>query len=266
MNIGVDLHIHPLAERIPDNPLGAHARKIVEDRAKTFVKAASDVGLSAIAVTDHNTTVSVGPAQEAGKEYGVEIVPGVEITLPHMPHLLVYYPDMDEITADLADGTFREKSDSILNGLRKHSGHSETHLWEVEGYDRTITKIIELISSYHGVIVQAHPQLDLRSHNTLIDPEAELDWTRHLTRILINAGIRGVEAYTPRHSRNALSDLVTTLDSRNMIMAGGSDAHSPDEVGRIYFFPDKDIIRIDYNVVEQLRNARESILMGKSWQ
>lgn len=261
MNKYVDLHVHPLAEKIPENPLSASEYRRVVDQAAKFVKAASDFGLSAIAVTDHNTTVSVGPAQEAGEKYGVEIVPGVEITLPHMPHLLVYYPDLEKITADLTNGAFQKKRDSIYNELRRSSGNSGTPLWEMEGYDRTVREVIDLVKSYHGVVIQAHPQLDLRPLNKPIGYETELEWTKDCTDFLINAGIWGVEAYTPRHSKQALRDLETTLNSKDIIAAGGSDAHSTEEVGRIYFFPDRDIIRLDYKILERLKEAKHKILM-----
>lgn len=261
MNKYVDLHVHPLAERVPERPLRAREYGSVEDRAEKFVKAASDFGLSAIAITDHNTTVSVGPAQEAGKRYGVEIVPGVEITLPHMPHLLVYYPDMERITADLANGTLRKKRESIYDEGRNVSGNSGKPFWEMEGYHTTVREVLDLVKSYHGVIIQAHPQLDLRPLNKPIGDEKELEWTNNLANLLLDAGTRGIEAYTPRHSKQALRDLETTLHLKEIIVAGGSDAHSPDEVGRIYFFPDKDIVRLNYEMVEQLKDAKRKIRM-----
>jgi len=263
VNKHVDLHVHPMAERMPENPFSASEYIRVEDQAIKFVKAASDFGLSAIAVTDHNTTVSLGPAQEAGEKYGVEIVPGVEITLPHMPHLLVYYPDQEKITADLTNGDFNKKKDSIYDEFRRISGNNGKPFWETKGYDRTVREVIDLVKSYDGVIIQAHPQLDLRPLNETVGYETELEWTKNVTGFLIDAGIWGVEVYTPRHSKQALKDLETALNLKDMIKAGGSDAHSPDEVGRIYFFPDKDIIRLDYKIVEQLKDAKHKILMEK---
>ncbi len=62
----VDLHTHTNAS---DGSLSP--RKLVE--------LAKQQGLSAIAVTDHDTTDGLAEAMQAGKELGVEVIPGVEL-------------------------------------------------------------------------------------------------------------------------------------------------------------------------------------------
>ena len=44
------------------------------------VKLAKEAGLTAIALTDHDTIDGVSEAIEAGKKYGVKVVPGIEIS------------------------------------------------------------------------------------------------------------------------------------------------------------------------------------------
>jgi predicted metal-dependent phosphoesterase TrpH len=44
------------------------------------VRIASEAGLSVIAITDHDTIAGLSEAIEAGRQYGVKIVPGVEIS------------------------------------------------------------------------------------------------------------------------------------------------------------------------------------------
>jgi hypothetical protein len=48
---------------------------------------AAAIGLTAIAVTDHDTTAGVNDALEAGARLGVEVVPGIELSAepPHTP-------------------------------------------------------------------------------------------------------------------------------------------------------------------------------------
>src|SRR5690242_16748026 len=44
------------------------------------VRLAKEAGLAAMAVTDHDTVAGLEEALSAGKTYGIEVVPGVEIS------------------------------------------------------------------------------------------------------------------------------------------------------------------------------------------
>jgi len=89
----VDLHLHTVAS---DG----------SETATTLVERAQELGLAAIAITDHDSIGSVREALEAGERHGVEVIPGVEIGIAHDPgrHLveidiLGYFvdPDFDEL-------------------------------------------------------------------------------------------------------------------------------------------------------------------------
>jgi hypothetical protein len=61
-----------------------HAHTTVSDGTLTpteLVKLASESGLDAIAITDHDTLQGVPEALEAGKKYGIEVIPGAELSL-----------------------------------------------------------------------------------------------------------------------------------------------------------------------------------------
>jgi predicted metal-dependent phosphoesterase TrpH len=93
----IDLHTHSNFSDGSDSPaqLAAHA---------------SDLGLRAIALTDHDTTLSHDDMAAACYEHGIELVPGVEISLlddvltrptaqgeayPRGVHVLAYYLPLD---------------------------------------------------------------------------------------------------------------------------------------------------------------------------
>ena len=45
-----------------------------------LVHLAKEAGLCAIALTDHDTTAGIADAVDAGKELGVEVIPGIEVS------------------------------------------------------------------------------------------------------------------------------------------------------------------------------------------
>ena len=78
----IDLHVHTTASDGTCTPAGA-------------VKLAHDIGLKAIAVTDHDTESGYAEALEEGRKLGVEVVPGIEISTKYgvAVHILGYYID-----------------------------------------------------------------------------------------------------------------------------------------------------------------------------
>ncbi|WP_063565594.1 PHP domain-containing protein [Paenibacillus sp. O199] len=75
------------------------------------VKLAKQRGLSAVALTDHDTVAGVAEAQRAGREYGIDVVAGVEISTRASGkdiHVLGYYVNTEE-----------EKFLERLRGLRE---------------------------------------------------------------------------------------------------------------------------------------------------
>jgi hypothetical protein len=83
------------------------------------------LGVQAIAVTDHDTIAGLGEAIEAGRQAGVEVVPGVEVTLRFSEalfrgslHLLLYFDGAllnDPGFLELAAATFAKgRGDSLV--------------------------------------------------------------------------------------------------------------------------------------------------------
>src|SRR5919206_3279051 len=78
-----------------------HAHTTASDGTLTpteLVRAARALGLSYLAVTDHDTTAGVAEAQAEAQEYGIRLVPGVELSAEGPPgkcHLLGLRIDPD---------------------------------------------------------------------------------------------------------------------------------------------------------------------------
>lgn len=77
-------------------PIDLHCHTNCSDgslRPAALVALASEVGLEAIAITDHDTTAAFDEATEAGRSIGVKVLPGIEITARfpgRAMHLLAY--------------------------------------------------------------------------------------------------------------------------------------------------------------------------------
>ena len=81
----IDLHIHTTASDGTDSPA-------------VLAQKAATLGLRAIAVTDHDNASGVHEAAEAGKDLGLEVIAGVELSTDwrgHKAHLLGYFIDAD---------------------------------------------------------------------------------------------------------------------------------------------------------------------------
>ena len=76
-----------------------HTHSLCSDGAQTptdVVRTAADAGLSAIALSDHDSIEGVQEAMDAGKALGVEVIPAVELSAQSDTelHILGYFVDI----------------------------------------------------------------------------------------------------------------------------------------------------------------------------
>lgn len=117
-----DLHCH---SRVSDGSLS------IPD----LVTLASRLGIGALAITDHDTVDGMAEAENAGRRYGVEIIPGVEISAfdykrKRKAHILGYLPEDPQKIGEACRPMLRrrqENSQWIVETLRK-AGYPLT--WE----------------------------------------------------------------------------------------------------------------------------------------
>ena len=85
MEARIDLHVHTTASDGSCTP-------------SEVVHIASEIGLSAIAITDHDTLAGYEEAAEAALACGIEVVPGIEISTRYQSavHILGYYVNKND--------------------------------------------------------------------------------------------------------------------------------------------------------------------------
>jgi predicted metal-dependent phosphoesterase TrpH len=133
---GIDLHTHS------DRSDGTFTPSEV-------VRHAAERGLDVVALTDHDTTAGIEEALAAGRELGVEVVPGVEFSAEHLGtsvHVLCYWMDVED--ASLQEELGRLRDDRFRRGELMVSKLREL------GFDVSFDRVREIAQG--GNIVRPH--------------------------------------------------------------------------------------------------------------
>ena len=154
MKVFTDLHLHsclsPCAddEMIPWNIVGM----------------ASIKEMDVIALTDHNSALNLPDAVEAGRELGVQVMPGLEVTSREEVHMLAYFCKLEDAMAFgemIYDHLPDVKNNAALFGRQIIMENGDTEKGELEkllisATDFSVEQLTEQIHAFHGVAVPAH--------------------------------------------------------------------------------------------------------------
>ena len=149
-----DLHIHSCLSPCADDDMTPW----------NLVGMARVKGLDVIALTDHNTALNTPEATAAGEAYGVQVIPGMEVTSREEVHMLGYFPSVrealaagEEVYAHLPD----VKNQPALFGNQIIMGAEDTPSGALEkllinATDLSVEEVCDLIRAHGGVPVPAH--------------------------------------------------------------------------------------------------------------
>ncbi|MFW6348171.1 MAG: PHP domain-containing protein [Cyclonatronaceae bacterium] len=263
-----DLHLHTTASdgRFPPE-------KVVEKCAAA--------GLSAIAITDHDTVAGYEQGLEAARNAGVSLLPGIEITCDmdgRERHLLAYlfdprHPRLTSFVQAQRLRRYRRASEMVGNLNRLGFDMS---LDEVKAEAGTLN-----ISRNHiaGVMLRkgyvAHKQLVFDKyigdaapayHKTEYDDIAAViklvhecggvailahpgrHYTQKQLSFLIEAGIDGFECIHPSHNFGLQKKYRTLCEQHALLKTGGSDFHGH----RLHESSNLGIVAVDIGWVKEL--------------
>jgi hypothetical protein len=271
-----DLHTHSLASD------GTQA-------ASDNVRQARELGLAAIAVTDHDTTAGLAEALEEGQRQKMEVVPGVEISTVadnQDIHVLGYYvgfrlPSFQSRLQGLRD-TRDRRNDMIIDKLRK-LGMDVSMQEVIDRLERPL-RVGETIGRPHiaslllgkGYVASIKEAFD-RYLGTgraafvnppRIAPHEAIEWIREsggcavlahpglygndeLVKDLIAQGLDGIEAYHSDHTLEQEKHYADLAVKHRLIVTGGSDFHG-ERGGAEYHGPIGNRT-VDYACVLQLK-------------
>ena len=128
-----------------------HTHSIKSDGSMTpaeVVREAKKAGLSAIALSDHDTVDGVKEAMEEGKRIGVEVVPAIEFSVQSATetHILAYYLDIDS-------PLLKETLDKVNETRNFRMSECCRKLNEL-GFDVTMEEALALAPN--GIVGRAH--------------------------------------------------------------------------------------------------------------
>ena len=246
----VDLHIHSTAS---DGRLSPEA----------VVFKAAELGLTTIALADHDSVAGIAPALIAAKAFPqLRVIPCIE-TSTEVPygevHVLGYFIDYTShnLQANLARlrHSRRERAQGMIAKLEKLGIHIEwqrvqeiagsgtigrPHLAQAMLEKGYITSLKEAFTKY---ISQGGPAYVEREKMTPVEAVALILRANGLAVLahpftvnnpetviieLKAAGMVGIEAYYADYSADKVSRLVSLADRHNLIATGGSDYHGLD--------------------------------------
>ena len=273
----IDLHVHTTASDGTASPAEA-------------VELAKAAGLSAIAITDHDTVSGYAEAAEAGKALGVEVIPGIEISTKYgrAVHILGYYidPDSDKL-APVLEWVVRDRDERNrkMAGLMAADGlpvsYEEMHrrfgavigrphfaevLVELglakdvrDAFDRYVEKGQKYYLPRNFLSIERSVEIIREAGGipVLAHPfqyKLEEAGLRELIEHCMESGLKGIECRYSGYSTEQSKYLSRLAEEYGLIKTGGSDFHGENKK-HISIGTGTGALEVPYQYLEKLREA-----------
>lgn len=270
----VDLHTHTTAS---DGTYEPHQS----------VKRAQEKGLKALAITDHDTVAGIAEAIEASEKWGIEVVPGIEISTVDQGkdiHVLGYYIGIEDqrFLTRLQElrNTRNKRNEMIVENLQKlgiditleevsqrrkmdEGNIGRPHIAEVLMAKGIVSAMEEAFREYLGQNAKAY------ANPPRITPQDAINWIKEaggvpvlahpglygpdngLLKRLIDNGLEGIEAYHSDHDAEQERYYSQLAEQHGLIVTAGSDFHG--ERNGVIFHGDLGNRKTSYDTVLQLK-------------
>ncbi len=278
-----DLHTHTLASDGSDSP-------------EALVKMASQIGLKAVAVTDHDTIDGLCEAIAAGRRYGIEVIAGVELSVVAPKgnmHILGYFIDKSSESLIKTLKTVQEarkrRNPLIVERLnsmgipvtmdmlerlsqggqigRPHFARALLELGAVktvqEAFDRFLKRgasayVPKSVLSPREAIdeIRKAKGIAALAHPFSLRCDSDEE-LREIAAELKGYGLSGMECYYSEHSRAFTDRLIDMCKGLDLVVTGGTDYHGKAKP-YIRLGEGKGSLSIPYSCVEALRARWEA--------
>lgn len=278
----IDLHTH---SHYSDGILSPEA----------LIDYAKAAGLTALALTDHDTVEGNNEAIAYGNKVGVEIIPGVEVSVVHKNrtmHILGYWVDSDDSDLQRRLAVIQKARhvrneriiqrlvglgiDASLGELKQQSTCGEVgrpHIASLLISKGVVKSRADAFVHYLRKGAAAYVEREHFPAEEAIDmirkagglavlahPVCMALSVSNLTALvkeLQDVGLDGVEAYYPNHSNKNVKDLEGLASRLGLVVSGGSDFHGESVSRNLNGLIGKDSsFVVPGTVLEQLRARR----------
>lgn len=278
----IDLHVHTTASDGSLTPT-------------QVVQKARELGLAAIAITDHDSVEGLEEAIAEGKKVGLEVVPGVELSVDCSRgtcHLLGYFIDHREgrLRAKLnfvqrardernqrmiqrlkelgIDLELEEVKAFAVNGLicRPHFALAMVK----KGYVRSVDEAFELYLKKGGPayvekfrltpkealeVIKTAKGIPVLAHPFTLDLDEKE--LEEFVRHLKVMGLEGIEVFYPDHNEEQVHLYLRLAHQNNLVVTGGTDFHGPPRED-ILLGKGRGNLTLPYSLLEALKRRRPS--------
>ncbi len=253
-----------------------------------LVEAAAKAGVSALAITDHDTVSGWSEAIATAQAYDLEIVPGVELSTVHNNrslHILGFYPDAEQLSAPLSErleGRKRRAYQMVANlealgypielpELGKGMALARPHLAKAlvkAGHVPSIREAFNLLlgddqpayvhyekfSIYEGIdLLRNCGGVPVWAHPYLFrGGEVE-----EVLKELVDAGLMGIEVYHPSHTPKEMRHLKALGEEYGLLITGGSDYHGPSPDGKSPSSTQLNMLHLPLSLLDPIKQAAQ---------
>ena len=251
------------------------------------VDVAHKKGLSAIAITDHDSVGGIDPSIAAAKQYGMEIIAGVELTAEEEDleiHILGYYIDWKADWFEKKLAKMREarlkRIYAMVKKLKdvgvdiepgqvlKVSGPGAVgrlHLATVLYNEGVTSSISEAFRRYIGNKAPCYVKKYKLTPKEAVDMILKLGGVPVLAHPnvlgrddliprFVKDGIRGIEVYHTEHKNSTATHYEEMALRYDLLITGGSDCHGAGK-GEVLLGK----VKIPYSLVEALKKEADKI-------
>jgi len=252
---------------LKEAPIDLHVHTTLSDGSLTpseVVRAAQRVGLRAIAITDHDTLRGNREAIEEGSKLGVEVVPGVEVSVDFpggTMHVLGYYVDLNcspliEVLERIENAR-HDRNEEILDKL-EHLGMKldyqeirdvasegpvgRPHIAQALIQKSYVASVREAFDKYLKKGAPAYAErlrfseteavsnicqaggIAVLAHPGSLNCGGPESLSATVER-MVSVGLGGVEAYYPSHAIEMQHMCESLAEQHDILVTGGTDFH-----------------------------------------
>lgn len=228
-----------------------------------IIKQAKELGLSAVAIADHDTVDAIVNLKEEISTAGIELIPAVEINTDlddKEIHILGYLIDIDSpilisVLKNQREARVRRNKEIInkLNRLgfklsfeevlalaggdsigRPHIAQVLVKKGYVESKEEAFNKLLK--RGCPGYVPRC--SISWREAIAVINEAGGIavlahpgkSFVDHLVPMMVKEGLQGIEIWHPSHSPEDIQHYLRLAETFSLLATGGSDAHSPKDI------------------------------------